>query len=169
GARRGTRGLHGHVVHRLVHVTQADLGFAGQAEPVVFPDQAAVDADALEDAVVAVQAVGVDPGSGGGRGGVVGSEAPVVTPGFAVVDEGVQAHAVGDVPFVVQVDATAAGQEPVIGRRVAVDFGVVLLQEHAAVRDVGVVAVVGILQADPLVVAQGHAGLGHHVGHVVTL
>ena len=66
----------------------------------------------------------------------------------------------------VQVERLAFGEEVVVRRGVVLGPGVVLAKEVAAVGDIGVVFVIGELCAQPLVVAQRHAGLGHEVLHV---
>src|SRR5690606_22624916 len=120
-------------------------------------------------AVVAGERVGVYPATGGvGRGGV-DIVAPVVAGHFAPVHQGLEGSVVAEGPLVVQVEALAVGEEPVVRGWIVVPLGAVIVQQQAAVGDIGVVLMPGKLQAHGVGIVEAHAGLGHDVGHFVAL
>src|SRR5690606_24575522 len=169
GAVGGAVGSNAAVVRFLLHVAQAEFRFTRQAEQGVVENQPGLDAVAVEGAVVAGERVGVYPATGGvGRGGV-DIVAPVVAGHFAPVHQGLEGSVVAEGPLVVQVEALAVGEEPVVRGWIVVPLGAVIVQQQAAVGDIGVVLMPGKLQAHGVGIVEAHAGLGHDVGHFVAL
>ena len=150
----------------FLHDTHADFGLAGHAEEPVGDSETGIQTDTVEGAVVAVDSIRVNPASGGGRGSVVDRETPVVAVHLAPVDHGVEAHTGADFPHMVEVERFAFGQEVVVRRGVVLGSGVVFAKEQAAIGNIGVVFVISEFRAQPLVIAQRHAGLDHEVLHI---
>ena len=169
GAILGTRGADTRVIGFFGQRAHAELGLADDAEQCVIDLQPRVDAVALEGPIVAGQGIGEHPTAGRIGGGGSHVIAPVVAGHVAPVDQRCERDAIVDIPLMVDVEGGAIGQVEIIGCGVVSGAGAVVVEQQAAVGNVGVVFMVGELEAQRLAIAQRKTRLGHDVDHLIAL
>ncbi len=167
GARGSASSGDSHVIHGFIHQTHTKFGFVGDAKQLVLQLEAAIYTKTFKAAVVAVECVQINPLTSGGRSGVVRVVTPVIAIGFAAKYQGGEFCGGVDIPLVVDIYTTAAADEVVVRCRVFVHAILILLQEHPAIGNISFAIVIADFHSQPLVIAYGHAGFDHHIGHVI--